>query len=151
MINAPVVLVYWVQIGMKNPVLLLKLSYIIGAILDVLVAIQMLFPDVLALTAGLGVFAPGSDYLYASYMSGVMMIGWTVLLVWGYMKPVERKDILLITVFPVVVGLMVSDILSTAAGFLPQMTAILFLVIQISLVILFTVSYILNKPKPVKT
>ncbi|MFX1561389.1 MAG: hypothetical protein ACFFBL_12435 [Promethearchaeota archaeon] len=135
---------------MKNPIPLLKLSYMIGAILDALVGIQMLFPDILALTAGLGAFSPGPEYLYASYMSGVMMIGWAVLLIWGYMKPVERKGILLITAFPVVVGLMISDILSTAAGFLPRMTAVLFLVIQIFLVILFTVSYVLNKPKSEK-
>jgi hypothetical protein len=132
---------------MKNPILLLKISYVIGAILDALVAIQMFFPDVLALTAGLGVFAPGPDYLYASYMSGVMMLGWTVLLVWGYMEPVERKDILLITAFPVVVGLMISDILSSAAGFLPQMTAIVFLIMQMFLVFIFSLSYILNRKK----
>lgn len=132
---------------MKNPVLLLKISYVIGAILDALVAIQMFFPDVLALTAGLGVFTPGPDYLYASYMSGFMMIGWTVLLVWGYMEPVERKGILLITAFPVVVGLMINDILSSAAGFLPQMTAIVFLIIQMFLIFIFSLSYILNRKK----
>ena len=135
---------------MKNPVLLLKLSYIIGAILDALVALQMLFPDILVLTTSMLSFTPGSDNLFASYMSGIMMIGWTVLLIWGYMKPVERKDILLITAFPVVVGLMVNDILSTAAGFLPQVTAIVFIVIQIFLVILFTLSYVLNRPKTEK-
>ncbi len=132
---------------MKNPILLLKISYVIGAILDALVAIQMFFPDVLALTAGLGVFTPDPDYLYASYMSGVMMLGWTVLLVWGYMEPVERKDILLITAFPVVVGLMISDILSSAAGFLPQMTAIVFLIMQMFLIFIFSLSYMLNRKK----
>ncbi|OLS26877.1 MAG: hypothetical protein ThorAB25_20920 [Candidatus Thorarchaeota archaeon AB_25] len=146
-IKATVAVSSRVVVGMKNPVILLKISYIIGAILDTLVAVQMLFPDVLALTAGLGAFVPGPDYLYASYMSGIMMIGWTVLLIWGYMKPVERKDVLLITAFPVVVGLMISDILSTAAGFLPQLTAIVFLVSQIFLLILFTLSYVLNRPK----
>ena len=130
---------------MENPVPLLKISYIIGVILDLLVAIQMFFPDILALTTGLGAFVPGSDYLYAAYMSGVMMIGWTVLLIWGYMRPVERKDILLITVFPVVVGLIVSDLLSISTGFLPLMTAVTFLVIQIFLIILFSLSYILNR------
>jgi uncharacterized membrane protein len=130
---------------MKNPVILLKFSYIIGAILDALVAIQMFFSDVFALTTGLGAFTPGSDYLYASYMSGVMMIGWTVLLLWGYKKPVERMEILLITAFPVVIGLMISDILSATAGFLPWLTAIAFLSLQAFLVALFSISYFLNR------
>jgi len=129
---------------MKNPVLLLKFSYIIGAILDALVAIQMFSPDILTLTTGVSSFAPTSNFLYASYMSGVMMISWSVLLIWGYLRPVERKDILLITVLPVV-GLMISGILSTTAGFLPWLTMLVFLVIQMFLVILFTTSYLLNR------
>lgn len=132
---------------MNNPVILLKISYIIGAILDLLVAIQMLFPDILALSIGLGVFVPGTDYLYASYMSGVMMIGWTVLLLWSYMKPVERKDILLITAFPVVAGLIFGNLLSAAAGFLPVMTAVVLLIIQTFLLFLFSLSYSLNRTK----
>ena len=129
---------------MKNTVLLLKFSYIIGAILDALVAIQMFSPDILTLTTGVSSFAPTSNFLYASYMSGVMMISWSVLLIWGYLKPVERKDILLITVLPVV-GLMISGILSTTAGFLPWLTMIVFLAIQAFLVVLFTTSYLLNR------
>ena len=38
------------------------------------------------------------------------MFGWTILLIWGVMKPIERADILIITVFPVV------TILAVAAG-----------------------------------
>ena len=129
---------------MKNPVLLLKFSYIIGAILDALVAIQMFSPEILTMTTGVSSFAPTSNFLYASYMSGVMMISWSVLLIWGYMRPVERKDILLITILPVV-GLMISGILSTAAGFLPWLTVVIYLVIQVFLVILFSVSYLLNR------
>ena len=129
---------------MKNPVLLLKFSYLIGAILDALVAIQMFSPDILTLTTGVSSFAPTSNYLYASYMSGVMLISWSVLLIWGYLKPVQRKDILLITVLPVI-GLMISGALSTTAGFLPWLTTIVYLAIEAFLVILFTVSYLLNR------
>ncbi len=129
---------------MKNPVILLKISYIIGAILDALVAIQMFSPDILTLTTGVSSFAPTSNFLYASYMSGVMMISWSALLIWGYLKPVERKDILLITILPVV-GLMISGILSTTAGFLPWLTVMFYLVIQAFLIVLFTISYLFNR------
>jgi hypothetical protein len=134
-----------VVLRLKNAMLLLKVSYIVGAILDALVAIQMFIPDLLTLTTGIASFTPGSDFLYASYMSGVMMIGWTVILLWGYKRPVERMDILLVTAFPVVIGLMINDILSATAGFLPWLTATIFLGMQVFLVVLFTISYILNR------
>ncbi len=38
------------------------------------------------------------------------MLGWTVLLFWAQLKPIERADILLITLFPVI------TILAIAAG-----------------------------------
>lgn len=134
---------------MRDPLLLLKFSYVIGAVLDLLVAIQMFLPLVFAATTGIGPFSPGSDYLYASYMSGVMMIGWAVLLFWGYRKPVERMEILLITTFPVLVGLIISDILSAMSGFFPWLTATAYLLIQMFLVTLFVISYFLNRRKAV--
>lgn len=42
------------------------------------------------------------------------MLGWTVLLFWAQQKPVERADILLITLFPVV------TLLAVAAGLVAQ-------------------------------
>ena len=130
---------------MNNPILLLKFSYIIGAILDVLVALQMFFPETIFMISVIGVVNPNPAYLYASYMSGVMMIGWATLLLWGYMRPVERMDILLITSFPVVVGLMINDVFSVMSGFLPWLTAMVYLVIQVFLIIIFSGSYYLNR------
>jgi hypothetical protein len=42
------------------------------------------------------------------------MLGWTVLLFWAQLKPIERADILLITLFPVV------TLLAAAAGLVVQ-------------------------------
>jgi hypothetical protein len=44
------------------------------------------------------------------------MIGWTMLLLWGSFRPVERKGILFLTVFPVVTGLVISAILFAVSG-----------------------------------
>jgi hypothetical protein len=130
---------------MNDKIVLLKISYIIGFILDALVAIQMFFPEIQTITAGITGFAMGPDYLYAAYMSGVMMLGWCGILLWAYKKPKERMDILLITVFPVVVGLIIGDILSVVSGFLPLTTALLYLSVQAMLIILFSLSYYLNR------
>jgi predicted neutral ceramidase superfamily lipid hydrolase len=39
------------------------------------------------------------------------MLGWTVLLFWAQLKPIERADILLITLFPVVTLLALAVVL----------------------------------------
>jgi hypothetical protein len=50
-------------------------------------------------------------YLYVARIAGALMLGWTVLLFWAQLKPVERADILLITLFPVVALLAVAAVL----------------------------------------
>jgi len=39
-----------------------------------------------------------------------LMWGWTLLLLWAVRKPVERRGVLLLTVFPVVVGLIINAV-----------------------------------------
>ena len=46
------------------------------------------------------------------------MLGWTFLLLWGSCKPIERKGVLLLTVFPVLGGLLLSSILAVISGFI---------------------------------
>ena len=48
-----------------------------------------------------------------------LMFGWTLLLIWGYRRPVERRGLLLITIFPVIAGLVATGIWAVAAGHLP--------------------------------
>ena len=51
-------------------------------------------------------------------MGAALMFGWTALLLWADRAPVERRDVLLLTVFPVVVGLAVNEAAAVATGFL---------------------------------
>ncbi len=53
-------------------------------------------------------------YFYVSRIAGALMLGWTVLLFWAQLKPIERADILLITLFPVV------TLLAVAAGLIAK-------------------------------
>jgi len=39
----------------------------------------------------------GPDYQYAMYIAALFMTGWTGILYWGWLKPNERKGLLLIT------------------------------------------------------
>ena len=81
---------------------LLLISYWIGIIADVIATLLLFSP-----TLADAVFQPlpferGPMYLYVSRVAGALMLGWTVLLFWAQRKPIERADILLITLFPVV-------------------------------------------------
>ena len=92
---------------------------VIGAVVDVLAAIQMLVPALFGLTSGLNHFSPGSDYVYAMGMGASLMLGWTILLIWVARRPVERSGVLLITLCPVILGMAINEIRAVRDGFLP--------------------------------
>jgi hypothetical protein len=82
-----------------NQLLLLKLSFIVGAIADLIVGINWLLislgysiPNLISSFKG-----AGTDYRFAMYIGTMFMFGWTVLLFWGYLKPLERRGLLIIT------------------------------------------------------
>jgi hypothetical protein len=127
---------------MENNIRWLRVSFWAGAILDVLAAIQMIFPAVFAATSGIADFHPGRDYFYAMGMGASLMLGWTVLLLWADRKPLERRGILPITVFPVVAGLMVNEGYAVfVSGFLALRAVGPILILQSGLIALFLVSY----------
>ncbi len=80
-----------------NP--MLKSMFIFGAAVDGMIAVSWFLiafgfkiPNILN-----GYMGTGSDYQLAMYIGAMFMAGWTVLLAWGAMKPLERRSLLLIT------------------------------------------------------
>lgn len=78
---------------------MLKFSFILGAVIDGAITISWFLivygwkiPNILN-----GYIGTGADYQIAMYVGAMFMAGWTVLLLWGAAKPVERKALLLIT------------------------------------------------------
>ncbi len=78
---------------------MLKFMFILGAIIDGAIAISwfliasgMKIPNILN-----GYVGTGSDYQLAMYIGAMFMAGWTVVLAWGAIKPIERRGLLLIT------------------------------------------------------
>ena len=78
---------------------ILRLMFILGAVVDGAIAVSWFLiasgariPNILN-----GYTGTGSDYQLAMYVGAMFMTGWTVLLAWGAIKPVERRDLLLIT------------------------------------------------------
>jgi len=124
------------------PVRWLRISYWAGAILDAAAALSMLSPDLFATVNGLPNFHPGIEYRFAMGMGASLMLGWTVLLLWADRKPLERKGVLLITLLPVVLGLVLNEIVAVDAGFLPVLMTVPVWIVQALITILFLFSYL---------
>ncbi len=90
---------------MVTPVRWLKASFVAGAIADAIVAVLMLIPSRMG----------EADFRYPMGLAASLMFGWTLLLVWGYQKPVDRKGVLLLTIV-VILGLMASGAYQVATG-----------------------------------
>jgi hypothetical protein len=133
---------------------LIRFVYWLGAIMDGLFAIDMTvialfgtdipfitdsFTQVSFITDG------GLTYQYAMGIGAALMWGWTILLVWADQKPVERKGILLITFFPIVVGIFITNNLTIINELVTFQDFILRLLVQICLMILLLVSYLFSK------
>jgi len=84
---------------MDKKILMLRISYWVGAISDGLATLRMLFPRI----------GTGSEYRYALGLAAALMFGWTLLLIWADRKPMERKGILLLTAFPVCTSLLLAE------------------------------------------
>lgn len=120
---------------------LLQISYWVGATIDALMIIPMLFPTVGAQLFGITDFHPDADYRYAMAIGASLMLGWTVLLIWAAKKPFERKGILLITVIPVMLGLIASGIFAVFSNLISVEKMIPTWVLQTVLVALYSYSY----------
>ena len=127
---------------MNQKILWLRISYWTGAILDGLAAIQMLVPAVFAATNKLPDFHPGADYKYAMGMGASLMLGWTVLLIWADRKPMERKGVLPITIFPVILGMVVNEIWAVRSRFIALGVVVPSWIMQAVLIALFAFSYL---------
>jgi hypothetical protein len=71
------------------------------------------------------------------------MFGWTALLYWAYLRPVARKGVLLITVFPVIVGLALTTLYGYLNAYIPLEGVVPIWILQASLTIVFLSAYLL--------
>ena len=126
---------------MGKTIHLLKVSFWAGAIIDGIVAYLMLKTAVLGGTSSLTGYAPGIEYRFAIGVAASLMLGWTALLIWGGRKPMERKDILVLTVFPVISGIFIATVVTYKAGFMPLKGTVLICGSLSPLIILLSYSY----------
>ncbi len=135
----------------------LKLSFLIGAIADLVVGINWLLislghdiPNLISSFTG-----TGRDYRFAMYIGTMFMFGWTVLFFWGYLRPVERRGLLIITaillLFSIIIELLFYRDILTGIGFVSG------ILLRLLLIAKFTFSYFYSlsnrtsaRPQPLK-
>jgi hypothetical protein len=126
---------------MNKRVVLLRISYWVGAVIDAFAAIPLIFPALHAWMYGIPGFDATPVINNISYIGASLMIGWTVLLIWADRKPLERKGVLLITVLPVVAGIAYSSIYLVLSGVSRLQNIIPTLAMQVCITALFLFSY----------
>ncbi len=93
---------------------LLIVSYWMGIVADAAATLLLFLPSVANAVLQPQPFEMSDIYLYVTRVAGALMLGWTVLLCWAMLRPIERCDVLLITLVPVV------TLLAVAAGLLAR-------------------------------
>lgn len=121
----------------KKACLLLKATFLIGALTDALALVPMLCPAFAKSIWGLDVLS--GSYFFAMGYGASLMFGWTLLLIWAYQKPLERRSVSLFSSF-VVAGLVATEIVSTAYGIIEVGKILTTIALQSFLLSLFILS-----------
>lgn len=120
---------------MKKKIIMLRISFWVGAIADALAALRMLFPKI-AVTV---------EYRYAMGLGASLMLGWSFLLLWADRNPLERKGVLLLTVCPVLTGILLAEIYAALQQLITFEKLVSTGVLLAALMVFFTFSYFAAK------
>ena len=110
----------------------LKVSFIAGAIADAVFGVMILIPSRMSET----------EFRYPMALAASLMFGWTMLLIWGYQRPLERKGVLLLTIFPVITGLLAAETFRLVSAAIPPSRFAWIAGTEVGLIVLMGVSYL---------
>ena len=97
---------------------LARIAFLVGAVTDGLAVLPMLSRRVGVKLFGGDASNDRPEYRFAMRLGASLMAGWTVLLLWGAIRPIERRDLLLLTVVPVVAGILAATGIAARRGVL---------------------------------
>ncbi len=123
---------------MKSQEPVLRVAFLAGAVTDAFALVPMLVPSMARLLWGFE--HPTGSYWFAMGYGASLMLGWTLLLLWAYQRPVERRGVALLTLV-VIAGLVTTESVVVARGDLNPLRMIPTWAIQGALVALFAKAY----------
>ncbi len=100
----------------RNRLFIVKLTCWVGVGADALWALGLFFPSIFTLLAGGPDFNPELQVRLIMGIGGSLMLGWTFLLIWVVQNPVERRGVLLLTAFPVIIGMFMVALIGAMNG-----------------------------------
>ena len=100
----------------QTKLLLIKIPYWLGIFADALWAVGLFSPWLFAVLTGNPEFNPDFETRLIMGIGGTLMTGWTILLIWALIKPIERRFIILLTAFPVVFGMIIITFIQVING-----------------------------------
>jgi hypothetical protein len=112
-----------------------RATYLTGAIVDALAAVQLLMPTNVQLLGFTGLRHPGPAGQPA-VIAAVLMLGFSAILVWAHRRTIERRAVLAITL-GVVVALAAGNVALGVSGAMSWMSLAPTLAIQAVLAALF--------------
>ena len=124
---------------MNDQIKWLKIAYLAGIITDALALVPMLYPPIAELMWGFDKF--NGEYLFAMGFGASLMLGWTLLLIWAYREPLERRFIAFLTIL-VIIGFIATEIFAVANGNINLDKMVPTFVIQAVLIGLFSFGYV---------
>jgi hypothetical protein len=125
----------------NKAVIWLKVSFMIGVIVDGLSLIPMLIPWAAGIIWGFNDFT--GIYYFAMGMGASLMLAWTLLLYWAYCKPSERRYIALFTII-ILIGIIITEIVSLSQDYVQLSKLLGTLIMQVVLVVLYSYSFIIS-------
>ena len=111
--------------------------------MDATAFVPMLIPAAAKIFWGFDNFT--GIYYFAMGTGASLMLAWTLLLLWAYRKPVERRYIALFTVI-IVLGVVITEIVSIDLGYIQAGKLLVSLILQPVLLALFSCSFIISRP-----
>lgn len=103
-------------VSLETIMLLLRIAFVAGAVTDGLAVIPMLSRRIGIALVGGDSSRDKMEYRFAWGVGAALMAGWTLLLLWGALSPITRRDILLLTVFPAMAGIVLVTVIAARRG-----------------------------------
>lgn len=133
------------QQNTTNKIFWLRVSYWVIAIVDFIFAIALIFfPGFTQFLWQLETPIQGTDLMWTKYF-GTLVFAWTCLALWADRKPLERKGVLLLTCFPVIIGLVLVKIYAIIFNLASTLSLGLIIGMLVIIFILCLFSYIHSK------
>jgi hypothetical protein len=117
---------------------LLRIAFLAGAITDALAIPPMLSAPLAGLLWGFEDVS--GSYRFAMGYGASLMLGWTLLLLWAYRRPIERRFVAALTVL-VIYGLVLTEVLAVASGALDAWRMLPTWCLQAGLLVLFASAF----------